>query len=63
VVEALELSGRAAPHVRREWSAIHCPFDSFSYRWEAVGAQGRACVSREDGRIRIKVAREWASDR
>lgn len=59
VGELLELHGFAAPKIERQWLTIRCRFDSFAYRWSAMGAEGLACVQKDDGEIRVQIDRSW----
>ena len=58
VAELLEVNGFAAPKVKRQMLATHC-YQSFAYRWSAMGAKGRACVNYYDGEIQVKVDKSW----
>ena len=62
VAESLEGLGHPYARVKRNWWTPHCPLDNFAYDWTAMGSQGRACVSRIDGEILIKVDRIWPAD-
>lgn len=59
VAETLEMSGFAAPKLRRQWLTIHCKYNSAAFRWSAMGAEGRACACFDDGEITVKVDRSW----
>lgn len=63
VAEQLEVSGRFNPWVKRDWLGTHCRLNHLSYRWSALGSEGRACVNMSSGAVEVKVDRRWPAQR
>lgn len=62
VADTLDIAGYPYARVKRDWGVSDCPRHNFAYDWKALGSQGRACVSRDDGEIQVKVDRVWARE-